>query len=134
MSKIALRTKNSEDLVGKIIDIRQDGHWYRTKIVKYNNASGEVTIDSTGLDEWPFNYKHLLIDELRTDELQAIKIRDNNSLSFTKLGNNAGKTIYMKGVPYRLIKHTGRNRYQTNRGKINLKNMLTRGLLNDCPF
>ena len=98
--------------MGKIIDIRQDGLWYRTKIVKYNNASGEVTIDSTGLDEWPFDYKYLLIDELRTDELQAIKIRYNNSLSFSKLGNNAGKTIYVKGIPYKLIKQTGQKNYR----------------------
>ena len=134
MNNNALKTRNSDELVGKIIDVRQDGFWYRTKITKYNNSSGEVTVDSTGLDNWPFNYNTLIIDELKTDELKAIKIRDSNSLSFSRLNNNAGKTVYMNGIPHKLTKSLGRNKYQTNRGKINLKTMLKRGLLNDCPF
>ena len=50
LNKIELRTKTSEELLGKIIDIRQNGVWYRTRIVKYNNATGEVTIESKHLD------------------------------------------------------------------------------------
>ena len=134
LNKIELRTKTGEELLGKVIDIRQNGVWCRTRIVKYNNATGEVTIDSKHLDAWPFNYNIIKIDELKTDELKAIKIRDNNSLSFIKLGSNAGKTIYMKGLPYKLIKYTGSNKYDTSRGKINLKFSISIGSLNECPF
>ena len=38
LNRLDLRTKTSEELLGKIIDIRQQGSWYRTKIVKYNNS------------------------------------------------------------------------------------------------
>ena len=134
LNKLDLQSKSSEELIGKIIDLRQDGSWYRSRVVKFNKYNGLVTINSKGLDNWPFDYDTISIEELKSDELQAIKIRDNNSLSFTKLGANTGKTIYIKGIPSKLVKHIGRYRYETTRGKINLKTLLARGCLNDCPF
>ena len=49
-NKIDLQSKSSEELIGKIIDIRQDGKWYRSRIVKFNKYNGLVTISSNGLD------------------------------------------------------------------------------------
>ena len=91
LNKLDLQSKSSEELIGKIIDLRQDGSWYRSRVVKFNKYNGLVTINSKGLDNWPFDYDTISIEELKSDELQAIKIRDNNSLSFTKLGANTGK-------------------------------------------
>jgi hypothetical protein len=124
-----------EDLVGKIVDIRQNEKWYRCRITHRDN--GRLTIDSQGLDSWPFDYFDFPLDTFRDTTIKihgksAIILRDNNCLSFTELDRNQGKVIFLNGTPLKLIKSLGKGTYRTNKGKINLKDLINKGKLNSC--
>ena len=60
-------------------------------------------------------------------------IRNSNVLSFYNLENNAGKTIYAKGHPIKLVRHIDKAIYETSSGsKVNLEHLINRGDLNQC--
>ena len=125
----------ADDLVGKIVDIRQNEEWYRCRIT--HNRDGNLTIDSDGLDEWPFDYFELRLENFRDTTIKIhgkmpIILRNHNCLSFTNLDANQGKTIFIKGKSHRLIKSLKNGAYVTDRGKIKLKNIIKRGMLNSC--
>ena len=93
-----IKSDDLDDLKGRIIDIRQNEQWFRTRIIKHNLADDSALIDSSGLDTWPFDWHEIYLDELR-HELDAIKLRDNNVLSFTNNKLNVGKIIFINGKP-----------------------------------
>ena len=133
-----LRNLDPEELIGRIIDIRQNEAWYRTRVIHYDHSAEELNIDNDKLDKWPFDYYEIDLDDLRNDETIingqcAMVVRNPNVLSFSNLENNAGKTIYAKGHPIKLVRHIDKDIYETDSGsKVNLKLLINRGDLNQC--
>jgi hypothetical protein len=124
-----------EDLVGKIVDLRQNEKWYRCRITHSEN--GILTIDSQGLDKWPFDYFEIPLETFRDITIKingksAIILRDNNCISFTEMDRNQGKVIFLNGTPLKLMKALGNGIYKTQKGKVNLKDLINSGKLNSC--
>ena len=98
--------------------------------------NNEVIVDSTDFDEWPEFWAGssftLDLDALR--HLDAVKIRDHNALSFTKIENNTGKIIYINKQPIKLLRHIKNGVYETRNDKLKLKNLISSGQLNTCHF
>jgi hypothetical protein len=137
LSRKQITKKYIEKLTGRIIDIRQHGEWYRTKIIHHDQfKNNEVIVDSTNLDDWPEFWAGssftLNLDELI--QLEAVKLRDPNALSFSNIEQNSGKIFYLNKTPIKLIKHLQYGTYQSNRGKVNLRDLITNGQLNSCDF
>ena len=64
--------------------------------------------------------------------LNAVILRDPNALSFSNIEHNSGKIFYMGKNPIKLIKHIENGVYQTTRGKLNLRDLISQGQLNSC--
>ena len=135
--QLTITNGEEDDLVGKIVDIRQNEEWYRCRITHRDNEAGSLIIDSQGLDNWPFDYFEFPLATFRDTTIKingkiAIILRDNNCLSFTKIDNNQGKVIFLDGTPLKLTKAMGNGIYKTNKGKINLQDLIRKGMLNSC--
>ena len=125
------------NLNGKIIDIRQNGVWFRTRVVRHDQFKrNEITVDSADFDDWPEFWQNskftLDIDGLKA--LSALKFRGDNVLSFTKFNNNTNKIIYINNSPITLRQHIGKGVYLTDNGRIDLMQIVRRGRLNSCFF
>ena len=132
-----IKSETLDNLTGNIIDVRQHGEWYRTKILQHDQfKNNEITVDSDNLDEWPEFWAGssftLDLDELRP--LEAVILRDSNALSFSKLEKNSGKIIYIDDNPIKLLQYIKNGIYQTKNGEINLKQLIATGQLNSCNF
>ena len=132
-----LKKETLDNLTGSIIDVRQHGKWYRTKILQHDQfKNNEIIVDSDNFDDWPEFWAGssftLDLNELRP--LEAVILRDSNVLSFSKLEKNSGKIIYIDNNPTKLIRHIKQGIYQTKNGKINLQNLIAKGNLNSCHF
>jgi hypothetical protein len=138
-NKINVQKMEPHEFIGKIIDIRQDEKWYRTRVIHYCHENDSLIIDSENLDEWPFkNYQEFDLNQCRDgnfliDNQCAIILRSSNALSFSNLENNAGKTIFVKGHPIQLQKCIAGGKYTTTSGsRINLEQLIKNGDLNAC--
>ena len=132
-----LKKEMLDNLSGSIIDVRQHGKWYRTKILQHDQfKNNEIIVDSDNLDDWPEFWAGssftLDLNELRP--LEAVILRDSNALSFSKLEKNSGKIIYIDNNPIKLLRHIKQGIYQTKNGEINLQNLIEKGHLNSCHF
>ena len=126
-----------ENLTGRIMDVRQHGEWYRTKILHHTNfLNNEVTVDSTNLDDWPEFWagSSFTLDLDGLIPLNAVKLRDPNALSFSNIEQNSGKIFYIGKNPIKLIKYIKNGVYQTKKGKLNLRDLISQGQLNSCVF
>ena len=132
-----LHTGNLGKLTGKILDVRQNGDWYRTKVIRHDEFKlNEVTVDSTNLDDWPEFWagSSFTLDVEALVNLQALKVRSNNALSFTNHNHNKNKIIYIDNSPRILQKHLGDGIFETNNGKINVRQLIRSGKMNSCYF
>ena len=132
-----LEKEKLNNLTGSIIDVRQNGKWYRTKILHHDQfKNNEIIVDSENFDDWPEFWAGssftLDLNELRP--LEAVILRDSNALSFSRLEKNSGKLIYIGKTITKLLQHIKNGKYQTKNGKINLENLIAKGQLNSCPF
>ena len=135
ISRKQITAEYLENLTGRILDVRQHGEWYRTKILHHTNfQNNEVTVDSTNLDDWPAFWagSSFTLDLDGLIPLNAVILRDPNALSFSNIEHNSGKIFYMGKNPIKLIKHIGNGVYQTTRGKLNLRDLISQGQLNSC--
>ena len=99
-------------LTGRILDVRQNGDWYRTKVIRHDEFKlNEITVDSTNLDDWPEFWAgcSFTLDVDALVNLQALKVRSDNALSFTNHNHNTNKVVYINNSPIILRKHLGRN-------------------------
>ena len=138
-NKTNVQKMDPHEFVGKIVDIRQNEKWYRTRVIHYCSENDSMLIDSQNLDKWPFdNYHEFDLKEVRDPTYSignqcAIILRSANVLSFSNLENNSGKTIFIRGHPVKLKKLIEGCTYRTSEGgKLNLKQTIQRGVLNDC--
>ena len=134
-SQLKLQNCDAQDLVGKIIDIRQNEEWYRCRVT--NVDGNDLTIDETDLDSWPFDYFTIPLDNfrdpaIRIDGKLAIILRSNSCISFTNLARNQGKTIVLNNIPITLMKSLGNGSYTTDAENIDLKGIIEQGGLNSC--
>ena len=125
------------NLNGKIVDVRQNGVWFRTRVVRHDQfKENEIIVDSTDFDDWPEFWQNseftLDIEDLRN--LSALKLRGDNVLSFTKFNNNTNKIIYINNSAVILRQHIENGVYHTDNGKLNLMHIIRRGQLNSCFF
>ena len=138
-NKIQVQQMEPHEFTGRIVDIRQDEKWHRTRVIHYCRENDSLKIDSENLDEWPFeNYQEFDLNQCRDrnfliDNQCAIILRSSNVLSFSNLENNAGKTIFVKGHPITLQKCIAGGKHTTVSGsRINLKQLIKSGKLNAC--
>ena len=147
-NKIKVQEMEPHEFVGRIIDIRQNEKWYRTRVIHYCRDDDQLIICSENLDSWPFSYHDCDLDSCRdparsikikyhnlglTDKQCAIILRPSNVLSFSNLDKNVGKTLFANGHPIFLAKHIEGSKYITSLGdEVNLKHLIQRGGLNNC--
>ena len=136
-NQITLAQESPEDLQGHIMDIRQNGEWFRTKIIHHDRyKSNDILVDSNNIDTWPEIWagSSFTLDLNQLKPLKAVILRDHNALFFDKIDQNSGKIIYIKTHPIKLLRHLRNGIYETKSGKINLSDLIKCGQLNDCPI
>ena len=64
-NKIKVQEMEPHEFVGRIIDIRQNEKWYRTRVIHYCRDDDQLIINSENLDSWPFSYHDFDLDTCR---------------------------------------------------------------------